>query len=503
MGKLRHLQGMRDLPQESWLRLKDAQERLREFFSSHGYRLLETPVLEPTELFLRKSGGELAARMYTFTDPGGHLVSLRPEYTASIIRHFLEGGADYQKHPLRVQYAGPVFRHSREADGQGQALRQFTQVGAELLNVSGPKADAEVLSLSVNALSCLGIVGHRLVVGDLELVSRLLGSLGLSERAMAFILGSMQDIARGEEGRGAVEERAAQLRLLESGPRQGYLRAALGDMEEEQARELLHGLLEWSGAESLGQRQPSQVVERLLRKFRGTDDAATLQRGLDMAYSLATVKGEPVACLESAAAIVQHSRLGAAALDPLKEVVDLLGADLQAGAGLELDFGLARGLAYYTGIVFEIVHPGFDAPLGGGGRYDGLARALGSPSEVPALGFAYTLEQLLDVLGDAGGPQQPEEAAMDSVLVASLAGDAYKVALKLAGELRRQGTRVEMEVSGLGLQECLSYARARGIREVVSVHASGRHTRHATQPPSEVNSSSQVNPPSQVNPKKG
>ena len=488
MEKLRHLQGMRDLPQESWLRLKDAQERLREFFSSHGYRLLETPVLEPTELFLRKSGGELAARMYTFTDPGGNLVSLRPEYTASIIRHFLEGGDDYQRHPLRVQYAGPVFRHSQEVDGRGQALRQFTQVGAELLNGPGPKADAEVLSLCVNALSSLGIKDHRLVVGDLELVSHLLGSLGLSERAMAFILGSMQGIARGQEGRGAVEERAAQLRLLESGPRQGYLRAALGDMEEEQARELLHGLLEWSGAESLGQRQPSEVVERLLRKFRGSDDAATLRRGMDVAYRLAGVKGEPVACLESAAAIVQDSRLGASVLDPLREVVELLGADLQADAGLELDFGLAGGLAYYTGIVFEIVHPGFDAPLGGGGRYDGLARALGSSSGVPALGFAYTLEHLLDVLGDDGGAQQPGEAAPVSLLVASSAEGAYKEALKLAGELRRQGARVEMEVSGKDLQECLFYARARGIREVVSVDASGQHTSHATQPVSEVSS---------------
>ena len=69
MEKFQHLPGMRDLSQESWMSHKAAQDYLRGFFSLHGYQLLETPVIEPTELYLRKSGGELAARMYTFIDP--------------------------------------------------------------------------------------------------------------------------------------------------------------------------------------------------------------------------------------------------------------------------------------------------------------------------------------------------------------------------------------------------------------------------------------------------
>ena len=66
---------------------------------------------------------------------------------------------------------------------------------------------------------------------------------------------------------------------------------------------------------------------------------------------------------------------------------------------MRLDFGLARGLAYYNGIIFEVKHPAWPSFLGGGGRYDGLARALGSPETVPALGFAYTLEALLALTG--------------------------------------------------------------------------------------------------------
>ena len=79
MRTVSRLQGMRDLAQESWRLKQDLQDRLMGLFSSFRYGCLETPILEATELFLRKSGGELALRIYSFTDSGGAQVSLRPE----------------------------------------------------------------------------------------------------------------------------------------------------------------------------------------------------------------------------------------------------------------------------------------------------------------------------------------------------------------------------------------------------------------------------------------
>ncbi len=94
MSTVSRLQGMRDLAQESWRLKRDLQDRLMEMFSSFGYGCLETPILEATELFLRKSGGELASRIYSFTDSGGAQVSLRPEFTSSILRHYLENAGE-------------------------------------------------------------------------------------------------------------------------------------------------------------------------------------------------------------------------------------------------------------------------------------------------------------------------------------------------------------------------------------------------------------------------
>ncbi len=472
MENFKHLQGMRDLPQDSWRPLRAAQDRLREFFSLYGYRVLEPPLLEPTELFLRKSGGELAARMYTFTDPGANLVSLRPEYTSSIVRHVIEAGAA-QRFPARIQYAGPVFRY----EGDGSTQRQFIQVGAELLGSSDATADAEILSLSCAALSNLGLSGYRLEIGDLGVLRGLLESLGLSERAIVFILGSLTELKSGEDGVARIHERARQLRLLGSDPGQPDLAAVIAGMEEAEARELLHGLLKWAGAGSLGQRQPSDVVERLLRKFKGTDDPEKLQRGLDLALSLAQIKGEPGASLNEADALIESERLARRVLDRLRRVMDLLDGEGLDSAEIVLDFGLARGLAYYTGIVFEIVHPSHDASLGGGGRYDGLAVALGSPDAVPALGFAYSLELLLKVLEGHGKTDSAKERP-SRVLVMAAGRDVHMEALRVAGELRCQGVPAETDVCAMSLEEALEYARAAGIAEVVVVEKGGKRTSH-------------------------
>ena len=457
--------------------MRAAQDRLREVFSLHGYQVLETPILEPTELFLRKSGGELAARLYTFTDQGGNQVSLRPEYTASILRYYMEQ-PNSGLLPMRVQYAGPVFRHEEDSN----VYRQFTQVGAELLGSSNPRADAEVLSLSCQALSSLGLSGHRLEIGDLGILHQILESMDLSERAIVFILSNISELKKGQDGLAGVRERAKQLRLLMSDPQQTYLSGAIRDMEEGEARDLLHGLLQWTDVGSFGQRRASEVVERLLRKFRGTDDPGKLQQGLDVAYTLAAVRGEPERCFKEVGELIESYGLNPAASDRLKQVIGLLDVDQLHGTTVVLDFGLARGLAYYTGIVFEIWHPSHDTSLGGGGRYDGLAKALGNPLSISALGFAFNLEFLVECLESEGNMRKPCIDKPKGVLVMTAEGTGYREGLRLAQQLRSGGTPVEIDVCGMSVEESLSYAGNRGISEVIAVDDDGKRTTYQVPP---------------------
>ena len=475
MERLGRLQGMPDINEGSAASLRRLQDRLREFLSAHGYEVLETPILEPTELFLRKSGGELAARMYTFTDPGGNQVSLRPEYTSSVVRHYLEAD-DPPLLPVRVQYSGPVFRY----DDGSSARRQFTQVGAELLGSMDARADAEMLSISYGALADLGIEGHSLEMTDEGVLYNLLDSLGLSERAVGFILGSVSDLKEGSEGMARVYQRADVLHLLRPSSRDG---AAVDDLDTEAARHLLDALLERAELGSLAQRDPAEVVERLLRKSRGADDPAMLKRGLELASRLASIRGDPASSIARAEEVIESSGLDTGVLDGIRKVIPLAEAQGLPPAKIALDFGLARGLAYYTGTVFEIKHPSQDASLGGGGRYDGLAKALGSGSHLPALGFAYTAERLLELMGT--GSDRDILSGRQAVLVLASDSGVYRDAAGLASKLRDSGKRVEMDVCGMALDEALRYARARGLAEVIQVDGAGKTKSHPIADPAD------------------
>ena len=390
------LPGMRDLPEDSWRHARQLQDRLHELFSGYGYRLLDTPVLEPTELFLRKSGGELASQLYSFTDAGSNSVSLRPEFTSPIMRHYLEN-ADSVALPVRWQYCGPVFRFDAS---HSEASGQFTQVGGELIGSSEIAADVELLELAAAVPTQLGLDGWSLKLADLDILDSLLDPVGVSERARSFIIQSMPRL---REGRSAVAKSLEEGRRLHlAGGVNGHLesedaalRQAVKGLDDVQARSVLLGLLQWTSADQLGQRTPEDVVERLLRKTRGTDSEDKLRQGLELASDLAVIKGEPGPALEAVRKTLNSAGANLDAADRLSEVIGLLPDGPVSAGRIELDFGLFRGLAYYNGVIFEVSHPGRPGALGGGGRYDTLSRALGGGDAVPALGFAYNLDALI------------------------------------------------------------------------------------------------------------
>ena len=142
------LPGMADVTGGSFERSAKIVDALGAYYAARGYAPIDTPIVEDAELFVRKSGGELSGMLYTFDDPGGNRVSLRPEFTPSVIRHYIEHKADFGA-PTRLSYSGPVFRyHSLD----GGDLRQFTQVGTELIGLAGSDADAEILSIACGGL---------------------------------------------------------------------------------------------------------------------------------------------------------------------------------------------------------------------------------------------------------------------------------------------------------------------------------------------------------------
>ena len=110
------------------------------------------------------------------------------------------------------------------------------------------------------------------------------------------------------------------------------------------------------------------------------------------------IDGPPAEMVDEARRMSAQRGVETDTFDELGSLVGLLETGGVPQAQVVLDLGLARGLGYYTGVIFEMVHhwDGGDASLGGGGRYDELVRALGGGADTPAMGFAYNLEQVVE-----------------------------------------------------------------------------------------------------------
>ena len=444
---VRRLPGMRDFDAGARQRKRDVERRLADFIGRFGYSELEVPVLESTELFLRKSGGELASQMYSFVDPGSNAVSLRPEFTSAIMRHYLEINADCEEPPLvRWQYCGPVFRYD---PGSAADTGQFTQVGAELVGSNSILADAELLTLAAGIPAQLGIPDYRIRLADLDVLESVLDTVGLSDRAREFIVANMNRIGEGSDSLASTLQRAAELHVV-SGiglpDEEKHLAVAVNGLPDGAARSVLAGFMRWNTSDDmpLGRRSPDEIVDRLLRKLRGGDASDAVERGLALAGQLAGVKGNPANALPQAQSIVAATGADSRAIDRLIDLAALISGDPAVSQRLEIDFSLARGIAYYNGIIFDITRGDANTPLGGGGRYDALARALGGEAPVPALGFACTLEALLAATPAADQPH-PDH---DVVLVSPRSNDYNAAALRAAADIREQGGVAVLDVGG-------------------------------------------------------
>lgn len=473
--ELQRVRGTNDFVPPDEARLRRIVARLRRAFELYGYEGIETPVIENLDLFLRKSGEDIVARMYSFTHWNRQLC-LRPEYTASVMRAFVNHLQD-RPMPQRLHYAGPTFRYEKPQRGR---YRQFTEVGVECIGGAGPAVDAEVLRLATRGLATLGLESYRLVVGHLGIVLQLLRQLGIDEHARALILGSMEPLARRRVEREATVERILGLVGFPSSPGgNGHL----DDGDEDETS--LPGLMREFGARGAarvtadlleranlsleaGTRTPDEIVERLLAKASRADPSRQVEAAASFILRLNELAGPPKRALPAVDALLRERALDPAPLREIEAALELFAAHGGRADDVTVDLSLGRGLRYYTGMVFEVYHdsPGGPLQLCGGGRYDELVRALGGREGVPACGFSFGLERLDLALG--GHFDEPLGARVD-VLLAPLEAADLPPAAGLAERLRDAGLRVELNVRPRGARASLRHADRIGASLAVLV----------------------------------
>ncbi|POM71246.1 Histidine-tRNA ligase [Phytophthora palmivora] len=166
------VRGTRDLLADDSQQHRDVLDTLQRTVERYGFRSIQTPLLEYTDLFSRSlgDGSDIVMKeMYTFKDNSGKSVTLRPEGTAGIMRALVSNNLLFSL-PQKVSYSGSMFRYERPQRGR---YREFQQFGVEFVGSSGPSVDVEVIAMAADALDALGIKDKALLE---------LNSLGDNER---------------------------------------------------------------------------------------------------------------------------------------------------------------------------------------------------------------------------------------------------------------------------------------------------------------------------------
>lgn len=348
----------------------------------YGFVEYDTPILEDTALYLKKSGGELSSQLFRFEDQGGRDVCLRPEVTASLARLAAQHQRDFPK-PLKWFEIGQCFRYEKPQKGRG---REFYQFNVDILGESGPAADAELIALAIDTMRAFGFTTGDFVV--------------------------------------RVSDRQA--------------------------------WLDFAAARGItGEAVPAflQIIDKLEREKPETTAAKLAELGLTP---------------EEVTGFIANPENASSAFTAIR-------ADL-AARGLEgfvqLDLSIVRGLAYYTGVVFEV----FDArksmrAVAGGGRYDTLVHTISEGGvDLPATGFAmgdYVIRNLIEETTDPRMQLETwllrESAACEVFLV--LADDSKRPeALSILTDLRTAGISCDLPFGSVKIGKQFQNAEKAGAR---------------------------------------
>jgi len=353
-----------------------------------GYDPLETPALEYTSILEGKYGQD-EHLIFKFQDRGGREVALRYDQTVPLARVVAQHGLKLPM-PFKRYQLQPAWRAEKPQAGR---YREFLQCDFDIVGLSSPIADAEIIAVVDAILTNLGFTKFLILLND--------------------------------------------RRVLESAIRESGITTSM-----------------------------TAPVTRVLD---------TLEKvGEEKVIAELTDKGIPQTKIETLMGL-----LGRRPLLPKKKQSDLSLEPIDAVMNHLKDFNvpqkhvfytptLARGLDYYTGMIIEATIEGYEVgSVGGGGRYDKLI-GIFSGKQIPAVGFAFGIERLIEAMGKAN--LLPKETTTSRVLVTIFNENLIAPSTELANELRSLGINTEIYLDPKeNLAHQIKYADKKGIPVVVII----------------------------------
>jgi len=355
------VRGMKDYYGDELYRIKRVEDAFLKIVKLADYKQVETPVVEDFKLFALKGGEELRNTMYVFKDKANREIALRPEFTPSIVRFYLNS-LQHMPKPVRLYYIGTVYRYDEPQFGR---YREFRQAGIELLGSSSVLADIEVLQILIQIYRELNLLDRiQIKLNNISIIRKILSKMGIDEEKQEHIL-----------------------HLIDK----NKINEALSELPKSEYTELLTLMLNVT--------------------FLTDKDYVKIKEEIEEKYKLENLSQE------------------------IEKTIMIKNIITNLGANSFINLGFVRGLAYYTGLIFEVIHPSVQFSIAGGGRYDNLVELYGG-NHTPAVGFAIGVERTALVLDNL---QKNEIYPKIGVIILSEAPseDWIKYGVKVVDELRK------------------------------------------------------------------
>jgi ATP phosphoribosyltransferase regulatory subunit len=365
-------------------------EALVAHYERAGYVRVAPAILQPAEPFLDLSGEDIRRRMFLTADPDGQELCLRPDLTIPVSRDYLASSAAGET--AGFCYLGPVFRH------RGDMPAEFVQAGIESFGRRDTAAaDAEMLSLGLEATAHYGIATPDIRMGDVGLFSALVAALDL---APAWKRRLVKDFNRAGSLASDLD-RLVSAAASERPEYQGVL-AAMAGSDPKAAHALVTDLLSIAGITAVGGRSVGEIADRFLEQAALGASSGLPRATRALIEQFLGIGGDPDEAADALRTLAtEHSLDLGAALDLFESRTGFLAAQGVEVARIKFSTAFGRGLDYYTGFVFEL-HDGearIERQLVAGGRYDGLLTRLGASEPIPAVGFSVWIERLSEIGG--------------------------------------------------------------------------------------------------------
>lgn len=343
--------GMRDIMPEEMRIRNHAMETIRKVYRSHGYDMIETPVLESLQNLTSKQGGDNEKLIFRILKRGEKLKideaktqddlsdsGLRYDLTVPLVRYY-SAHKDELPVPFKAIQTGNVFRADRPQRGR---FRQFRQYDIDILGEAGPIAEIDLIDATSEAVYALGFSDFTIRISDRRLLNAVSSYFGFPEEAFESVCITLDKLDK--IGMDGVYEELGQVAqahgiAADAMPAKEEIEALFDLTEKGDATDALHAFC-------------ARLRERVT-----LDDAAE----------------------ENLIAIITGVRATAAHADAFSLVFDPT---------------LVRGMGYYTGTIFEVSAAGYEGSIGGGGRYDRMIGKF-TGQDVPACGFSLGFERLM------------------------------------------------------------------------------------------------------------